>query len=147
MFEQSKIDLEKTEVISVKKVSDLPSEVNPDAVYKVESTGQQFIWVDDWVQLYDPDMTRIVCAANKYPSGLVVAGIRHYDRLMIDCLRRVSRVNPETECIQGFMDNKGIFHNRKNAWNIALKAGQIIRRVGGDIDSEGHGVLYSENLY
>jgi hypothetical protein len=46
---------------------------------------------------------------------------------------------------QGFVDNKGNFLSRKEAFVVAKNAGQLIRRCGGD-DAQG-GILYSENLY
>ena len=45
----------------------------------------------------------------------------------------------------GFIDQFGTFFNRQQAWKIAEKRDQIIRRVGGDIAHGG--TLYSENLY
>lgn len=85
---------------------------------------------------------RIVCAANrKRFTGEVVLGIRHWDAFM-------RRGLPDTEgdpVDQGFIDNRGNFLSRTEAWKVAEAAGQIIRRVGGD-ESNG-GTLYSENLY
>lgn len=46
---------------------------------------------------------------------------------------------------QGFIDQHGAFMSRREAWEVAEAAGQIIRRVGGD-EADG-GTLYSENLY
>jgi hypothetical protein len=46
------------------------------------------------------------------------------------------------EAEQGFINQRGEFLTRKQAWVIAFNANQIIRRVGGD-----EGVLYSENLF
>lgn len=43
---------------------------------------------------------------------------------------------------QGFVTSTGRFVSREEAWPIALAAGQIVRRVGGD-----EGRLYSENLW
>jgi hypothetical protein len=43
---------------------------------------------------------------------------------------------------QGFIDNKGNFLTREEAWVVAEREGQIIRRACSD-----EGVLYSENLY
>ena len=43
---------------------------------------------------------------------------------------------------QGFVDQYGVFLNRKQALGVAEEAEQIIRRCGGD-DTE----LFSENLY
>jgi len=83
---------------------------------------------------------RIVCAANrKRFTGEVVLGIRHWDAFM-------HKLHTEGDPVdQGFIDNKGAFLSRTDAWKVAEAAGQIIRRVGGD-DSNG-GTLYSENLY
>lgn len=83
---------------------------------------------------------RIVCAANKKCfTGEIVLGIRHWDAFM-------HKLDTEGDPVeQGFIDNRGNFHAREAAWQIALSANQIIRRVGGD-DKNG-GTLYSENLY
>lgn len=70
---------------------------------------------------------RIVCAANKTPDGSLILQVRH-------C------APPEHQ--QGFIDNKGNWHSREQAYVIAKAAGQIIRRCGGD-----EGKLFSENLY
>lgn len=43
---------------------------------------------------------------------------------------------------QGFLTSTGRFVSREEAWGIALAAGQIVRRVGGD-----EGRLFSENLW
>lgn len=43
---------------------------------------------------------------------------------------------------QGFIDQRGNFLGRQEAWQVAQAAGQIIRRVGGD--TEAGGTLYSE---
>lgn len=77
---------------------------------------------------------RIVCAANRVKSNhsIIHLGVRHCDRFMPD----------GRDCEQGFIDNRGEFLTREEAWPVALAAGQIFRRVGGD-----EGRLYSENLY
>ncbi|CAB3784431.1 hypothetical protein [Pararobbsia alpina] len=83
---------------------------------------------------------RIVCAANrKRFTGEVVLGIRHWDAFMRGLETEGDPVD------QGFIDNRGTFFSRVEAWKVAEAAGQIIRRVGGD-DTAG-GTLYSENLY
>ena len=46
---------------------------------------------------------------------------------------------------QGFVDQYGEFFDRCEAWKIAEREGQILRRCGGD-GAKG-GTLYSENLY
>lgn len=87
---------------------------------------------------------RIVCAANRDATGLIVLGLRHFDAFMRGYYEKlgVSKVPPIE---QGFVDQFGKFHTRKEAWVIAEAAGQIIRRVGGDgLERTG---LFSENLY
>lgn len=82
---------------------------------------------------------RIVCAANRRPGIALVLGIRHCDALMHMHPMYGGRMD------QGFIDNRGEFLTRIQAWQVAMDAGQIIRRVGGD-DANG-GTLFSENLY
>jgi hypothetical protein len=43
---------------------------------------------------------------------------------------------------QGFVDQRGNYYTRAEAWVIAAKEGQIIRTIYGQ-----EGTLYSENLY
>ncbi|HEX7911763.1 MAG TPA: hypothetical protein VF534_27230 [Paraburkholderia sp.] len=83
---------------------------------------------------------RIVCAANRKAfTGHIVLGIRHWDAFM-------RGIHSEGDPVdQGFIDNRGNFLSRTEAWKVAETAGQIIRRVGGD--DAGGGTLYSENLY
>lgn len=93
---------------------------------------------------YHPDLNRIVCAANKFSNGDVVLGARHYDTPMHAIIRRLKEPAPfPAGCLQGFIDRFGEFHTREEAWIIAHKAGQIIRRCGSDNKWR----LYSENLY
>lgn len=94
--------------------------------------------------------TRIVCAANRYEIDgeiFLIIGARHFDSLMIAQIQRLpkqDKLPKSTEC-QGFIDQRGNFLTRTEAWKIAEQNGQIIRRVGGD--SIDGGTLYSENLY
>lgn len=93
---------------------------------------------------------RIVCAANRSECGKIVLGVRHFDMQMHRQIKafRESFNDPSLKFReQGFIDNQGNFFNRKEAWIIAEKANQIYRRVPGDVDSEGFGRLFSENLY
>ena len=50
----------------------------------------------------------------------------------------------DKEC-QGFLTSKYRFVTRTEAWRIALRQRQIVRRCGGDTINGG--TLYSENLY
>ena len=93
---------------------------------------------------------RIVCAANRYTTdedeSFMLIGARHWDNHMrkqaavIEKARGVKIHNGTCE-EQGFIDQFGYFHDRKSAWLIAEKQGQIIREVSSK------GTLYSENLY
>jgi hypothetical protein len=95
---------------------------------------------------------RIVCAANKYTitledgttKDLIICGARHYDMLMHQQIKALDQSLWEkvTDEVQGFVNNKGEFLTREEAWVIASAEGQIIRRCGGD-DKK----LFSENLY
>lgn len=94
--------------------------------------------------------TRVVCAANRYEidgETFLIIGARHFDSLMIAQIKRLpiqDKLPTSTEC-QGFIDQRGNFLTRTEAWKIAEQNGQIIRRVGGDTINGG--TLYSENLY
>lgn len=96
-----------------------------------------------------PVPQRIVCAANRHPSGEVILGIRHWDSFMHQS--HSLHASPDISAHdghlyeQGFVDQFGSFMSRTYAWKVAQAAGQIIRRVGGD--TAGGGTLYSENLY
>jgi hypothetical protein len=80
-----------------------------------------------------------VCAANRNSNGTVMLGVRHCDELM----RRCGVSLRATE--QGFITNKREFVTREEAWVIAEREGQIIRRCGGDTMNGGR--LFSKNLY
>ena len=87
---------------------------------------------------------RIVCAALR-KDGDIIIGPRHFDATM----RRQIEDYSEDYCIgywksaeQGFIDQFGNFHSREDALIIAIAAGQILRRCGGDTRE-----LFSENLY
>lgn len=46
---------------------------------------------------------------------------------------------------QGFVDEKGNFLTRQEAWKVAEANNQIVNRCGGDTSNGG--TLYSENLW
>lgn len=83
---------------------------------------------------------RIVCAAIRQANGFVICGVRHFDTVMREQIQHSDLDWSRAE--QGFMDQRGMFLNRKQALGVAEEANQIIRRCGGD-DTE----LFSENLY
>ena len=88
---------------------------------------------------------RIICAAMRCrKTGKVICSVRHWDefcRMAFDTKDQAIDFDDE----QGFVDNRYTFLTREEAWQVALEAGQIIRRVGGD--TMNGGTLYSENLY
>lgn len=97
---------------------------------------------------------RVICAAIKSTERLigggylVVLGVRHHDNHMNEHIGIYNDVFSDEMfhgAIQGFVDNFGVFMDRKEAWLVAEAAGQILYRVGGD-GSDRNG-LFSENLY
>lgn len=84
---------------------------------------------------------RVVCAAMRSAEGIVICSPRHYDRICHELHPHIAFLN-WSGAEQGFVDQFGAFLSREEAWKVALEAGQIIRRVGGDGER-----LYSENLY
>lgn len=89
---------------------------------------------------------KVVCAAIKNEHGRIITGARHFDGIMHTQLNfsKDDWSNHE-KIVQGFIDQRGNFLTRQEAWKMAVEADQIIRRVGGD--SRDGGTLYSENLY
>ena len=86
----------------------------------------------------------IVCAAARcVKTGIVVCGVRHGDDSMLPFSDKFYSKHDFDE--QGFVDNKGVFLTRTEAWKVAEAAGQIKRRVGSD--TLNGGTLFSENLY
>jgi hypothetical protein len=86
----------------------------------------------------------IVCAAIKCSeTGKILCGVRHGDDSMLGLPDAVYHHYDFEE--QGFVDNKGVFLTRTEAWKVAEAAGQIKRRVGSD--TLNGGTLFSENLY
>jgi len=85
---------------------------------------------------------RIVCAAVRHKrSGLIVCGARHFDKIMRLQIKATKYEN-WADADQGFIDQRGTYLNREEAWKLAHENGQIIRRFPAD-----DGTLYSENLY
>lgn len=101
---------------------------------------------------------RIVCAAVRHPDGRIVCGPRHLDETM---WRQILKVTPrqweamKDECQQigdeskdwgrgeqGFIDQRGDFLTREEAWPIADAAHQIRHDRNWQT-----GCLHSEHLY
>lgn len=107
----------------------------------------------------DKPKRRVVCAAIRNCKGQIVCGARHFDGVMraqLDTSKRrrywktyvkvfgriIWRCPPVA---QGFIDQWGVFMDRTEAWKVAMAAGQVMRRCGGDTTDGG--TLFSENLY
>lgn len=98
---------------------------------------------------HDVPGQRVVCAAMRLPgTEKVIASPRHWDdvaRAQVRVLPPLDHATWRDHAEQGFIDQRGQFMNRQQAWLVAVAAGQILRRVGGD--SANGGTLYSENIY
>lgn len=86
---------------------------------------------------------RVVSAACRNQHGVVICSPRHWDSTMhatVDAL--ADKESWSTAVEQGFVDQHGVFMDRRESWLVAAAANQIIHRCGGD-----DGELFSENLY
>jgi len=90
---------------------------------------------------------RIICSAVRY-KGKVWMGHRHgnalgamHDELSYTMNRREMTAE-QTDREQGFVTSTGRYVDRAEGWNIAEKAGQILKR-----DYQKEGELYSEDLW
>lgn len=88
---------------------------------------------------------RVVCAACKLADGSLVIGARHMDGIMTATAARIGKGFMHAKDAQGFIDQRGVFMTRQQAWKVAEEAGQILHRCGGDTIDGGY--LFSENLY
>lgn len=84
------------------------------------------------------EIQRVVCSAVRHKeTGQMWCGPRHHN-----CLWQVPKDISRDKLQQGFVDQFFNFLTREEAWVIAERKGQIVRRCGGDGEK-----LYSENLY
>ena len=85
----------------------------------------------------------IVCAAMKHAlNGRIITGARHYDSIMREQINLTEGSDSWKGCTQGFIDQRGNFLTRAEAYEIAEKNGQIRREIG----YKGR-KLFSEHLY
>lgn len=85
----------------------------------------------------------IVCAANRHRvTGMIVCGARHFDDRMRAVMEETGGFPFWLNCDQGFIDQFGKWHTRKEAMRIARKMGQI--RNPNDVSPN---TLFSEDLY
>lgn len=86
----------------------------------------------------------VVCAACKR-GELIIAGARHFDKVMRSQLNHIAARTHAIEWQEGFINQFGDFLTREEAMKVAIAAGQkidIMRGCGGDKET-----LYSEGLY
>lgn len=84
---------------------------------------------------------RVVCAAIRYDDGTIIVGPRHFDVTMHDQILARGLRETDMDLVQGFIDQHGVFMNRKEAYTVAVNANQLIRTVFQP------DTLFSENLY
>jgi hypothetical protein len=87
----------------------------------------------------------VVCAANKY-GDKVFLGARHFDERMRESMEffDIPKLRKAVGEVQGFIDQWGVFMDRKEAYQVALEAGQINVRRPKSIPAEK---LFSEDIY
>lgn len=101
---------------------------------------------------------RVVCAAIRAADGSLLLGIRHYSA---DMHRQITQradgylfIQKHDED-QGFVDQFGVWMDRFEAFEVAQRAGQIVRpeqcgqglRFSDNGDNHYAPKLYSEGLY
>lgn len=84
---------------------------------------------------------RVVCAALRFPDGLVVCGPRHGDEIMRAQYKAAGKEHYR-DAEQGFVTNLREYVTREQAYVLASAAGQIVNPQGGP-----EGRLHSEHLY
>lgn len=92
---------------------------------------------------------RVVCAAIRAEDGSILLGVRHYSadmRRQIEQRRDGKKFEHRHDQDQGFVDQRGAYLSREEAYRVAARAGQIVRphACGEGLDGPK---LYSEGLY
>lgn len=102
----------------------------------------------------DRSKRRVVCAAIRAADGDVLLGIRHYSADMhrqIEARRDGEKFTHRHDDDQGFVDQRGVYMTREEAFGVAQAAGQIFDPLacGKGLNAAGEEVpkLYSEGLY
>ena len=93
----------------------------------------------------------IICAALCLkPDNIIICGLRHSD-----CYETLYCLNPdlskkarkENLIIDGFITTENQFLDRAQAYQHALKCGQISSQLKHDKNERKENILYSEDLY
>lgn len=90
-----------------------------------------------------PVQRRVVCAANRY-DDVIVTGARHFDSVMHKQLAALGKRYRTQKAEQGFIDQFGVFMDRKEALAVAVFAGQV--NTVRPKSAPAH-LLFSEDLY
>ena len=87
---------------------------------------------------------RVACAAIRMKDGTVITGARHYSPDMRRLMRRIYGGDDYWKHAdeQGFVDNRGEYLNREQAFILARESGQCPHLPG-----DGVACLFSEDLY
>lgn len=97
--------------------------------------------------IYGEDIERfVVCAANRFGDVLVL-GARHFDMTMHNMIAKIEQPylpSSPSKWEQGFIDQFGVFMDRKEALQVATSAGQINSRRKKTFPEDK---LFSEDLY
>lgn len=105
--------------------------------YKPDSENVAFCQVDEATFV----ARHVVCAANRYPDGLILVGVRHGCSTMRQQLGRMDP-KPEGRAEQGFIDQWGNWMDRNEAHYVVITNSQPLRYPADKWET-----LYSENLY
>lgn len=86
-------------------------------------------FIKQWQAITNTDVNRVACAALRHrETGHIIAMPRHFGVYASDRIKdRGDPFGSWAGAEQGFLDKFGKFITREEAWEIADKAGQIIR--------------------
>lgn len=88
----------------------------------------------------------IICAAIKDTrTGAVFGGIRH--GFIYSAMHDAGITPPHEKAIEGFLDEKGNFYDRYEAFMLAQQIGQLPDTVLYHKQQNGETELFSEDLY
>lgn len=88
----------------------------------------------------------IICAAIKDTrTGAVFGGIRHGS--IYSAMHDAGITPPRAAAIEGFLDERGTFYDRYEAYIVAMNNGQMSATTRQHKCDKGEKELYSEDLY
>lgn len=108
---------------------------------------------DEWAREYliPQNGTRyVVASANKYGDLITAVGARHGSpamNLQLNAIREEKLIDLDNKgkAIQGFIDQWDVFMTREEAWEVAIRSGQLnLRRLQGTPNRKE---LFSEDVW